>query len=75
MLALKSDFSFEINFFSDRNKGEVGKTYFAVAVSKKSGSITFDNLKGLKTCHTGYAKTAGWMMPVGNLVEKSLFIK
>jgi len=59
----------------DRNKGEVGKTYFAVAVSKKSGSITFDNLKGLKTCHTGYAKTAGWMMPVGNLVEKSLFIK
>ncbi|KAK3752064.1 hypothetical protein QZH41_009161 [Actinostola sp. cb2023] len=47
--------------------------YYAVAVAKKDTNITMNNLKGKKTCHTGYGRNAGWNVPIGYLLEKSDF--
>ncbi|KAL4859021.1 putative N-acetyl-gamma-glutamyl-phosphate reductase [Chlorella vulgaris] len=47
-----------------------GVEYYSVAVVNKdfcSGTKSFKDLKGKRSCHTGYRKTAGWMMPVGIL--------
>ncbi|XP_067898550.1 melanotransferrin [Heterodontus francisci] len=49
---------------------EVGTFYYAVAVVRKSDdSITINNLKMLKSCHTGYGRTAGWNVPIGYLIN------
>ncbi|XP_025769341.1 melanotransferrin [Puma concolor] len=48
---------------------EVGTSYYAVAVVKRSSNVTIDTLKGMKSCHTGINRTVGWNVPVGYLVE------
>ncbi|XP_041120278.1 melanotransferrin-like [Polyodon spathula] len=51
-----------------------GGTYYAVAVVKRSGpnGFAFSELKGKKSCHTGYQRTAGWNIPIGTLMENGL---
>ncbi|XP_008584200.1 PREDICTED: melanotransferrin, partial [Galeopterus variegatus] len=48
---------------------EVGTSYYAVAVVKRSSNVTINTLKGVKSCHTGINRTVGWNVPVGYLVE------
>uniref|UniRef100_A0A4W5REE8 Transferrin-a n=1 Tax=Hucho hucho TaxID=62062 RepID=A0A4W5REE8_9TELE len=44
-------------------------SYFAVAVAKKGSGVTWKNLKGKRSCHTGLGRTAGWNIPMG-LIHK-----
>ncbi|ELW50939.1 Melanotransferrin [Tupaia chinensis] len=48
---------------------EVGTSYYAVAVVKRSSSVTINTLRGVKSCHTGINRTVGWNVPVGYLVD------
>ncbi|KAG5851414.1 hypothetical protein ANANG_G00093120 [Anguilla anguilla] len=63
------DITFKVAAGESDAKG-TATTYHAVAVVKKSNSaINIDNLKGKRSCHTGKARTAGWDMPVGYLID------
>ncbi|OXB63990.1 hypothetical protein ASZ78_014754 [Callipepla squamata] len=47
----------------------VGTSYYAVTVVRKGSNITIDSLKGVRSCHTGINRTAGWNVPVGYLMD------
>ncbi|XP_031569160.1 melanotransferrin-like [Actinia tenebrosa] len=45
-----------------------GMGYYSVIVAKKDTTVTIGTLKGKKSCHTGYRRTAGWNIPIGYLL-------
>ncbi|XP_069755431.1 serotransferrin-1-like [Narcine bancroftii] len=44
-------------------------SYYAVAVVKDP-SLTWEKLKGKKSCHTAIGRTAGWNTPMGTLIKE-----
>ncbi|EPY73426.1 lactotransferrin precursor [Camelus ferus] len=41
--------------------------YYAVAIAKKGTNFQLNQLQGLKSCHTGLGRSAGWNIPMGLL--------
>nr|WBW70052.1 venom protein [Lampona murina] len=48
-------------------------TYYAVAVQRSISDVTkLSELRGVRSCHTGMGRTAGWVMPLGALLSEGL---
>lgn len=53
--------------------GTLNGSYYAVAVVRSNTEIrSMEDLKGKKSCHTGFKRTAGWIVPAGTLKKKKL---
>ncbi|NXU35152.1 TRFE protein, partial [Drymodes brunneopygia] len=45
-------------------------SYYAVAVAKKGTDLSIKDLRGKTSCHTGLGRSAGWVIPIGTLIER-----
>ncbi len=58
------------------DEGEGDIEYYSVAIVKKdmctSPNVSLASLKGKNACFTGYQRTAGWVVPVGVLLNSNV---
>ncbi|KAF5303807.1 hypothetical protein FQR65_LT18952 [Abscondita terminalis] len=53
--------------------GSMGNSYYAVAVVRKNSLYkSFADLRGVKSCHTGFGRTAGYNAPLFTLIKQNL---
>lgn len=58
--------------------GDDGAAYYSVALVHKSlcdafgEDVKLENLKGLKSCHTGYSRMTGWTAPLGYMIDEGI---
>ncbi|XP_055977976.1 inhibitor of carbonic anhydrase-like [Sorex fumeus] len=45
--------------------------YYAVAVVKKDSDLTWDSLRGKKSCHSAVGTSAGWTIPMGLIYNQT----
>uniref|UniRef100_A0A2H6N0F2 Transferrin-like domain-containing protein n=1 Tax=Micrurus carvalhoi TaxID=3147026 RepID=A0A2H6N0F2_9SAUR len=55
-----------------KGSGVTTTSYHAIAVVKKGTISSLEDLKGKRSCHTGFKRSAGWLIPVGTLVSQNL---
>lgn len=77
MLQAKDDYDLEPIVAELYNNSTEATEYYGVAVVLESFCAapvkpTFADLKGKRSCHTGYRKTSGWVLPLGFLVEEGI---
>nr|AAL57602.1 transferrin variant B [Carassius gibelio] len=53
------------------NEGGEASSYYVVAVVRKVSGVTWKNLKGRKSCHTGLHRNAGWKVPESAICGKN----
>ena len=47
--------------------------YYAVGIVKKSACPkSMADLKGKRSCHSGYGRSAGWTLPIATLVNSNI---
>uniref|UniRef100_A0A665UUB6 Serotransferrin n=1 Tax=Echeneis naucrates TaxID=173247 RepID=A0A665UUB6_ECHNA len=56
--------------YDETQCGRPASSYYAVAVVKKGSDVTWENLKGKRSCHTGMGRTAGWNIPMGHIHKR-----
>uniref|UniRef100_A0A7N6AHT8 Serotransferrin n=1 Tax=Anabas testudineus TaxID=64144 RepID=A0A7N6AHT8_ANATE len=49
----------------------ISSSYYAVAVVKAGSGVTWENLQGKRSCHTGIGRTAGWNIPMGHVHKRT----
>ncbi len=50
--------------------------YEPVAVVRNSAQIkSLQDLRGKKSCHTGFARTSGWEVPLSRLMQKNIVVR
>ncbi|XP_072113075.1 uncharacterized protein [Mobula birostris] len=71
LVAVMAEYYDKKNHAPCRNVATAGNppSYYAVAVVKDQ-SLTWEKLKGKKSCHTAIGRTAGWNVPIGTLVKQ-----
>nr|CAK18223.1 transferrin [Boaedon fuliginosus] len=55
-----------------KGSGVTTTSYHAIAVVKKGTITSLEDLRGKRSCHTGFRRSAGWNIPVGTLLSKNL---
>jgi melanoma-associated antigen p97 len=76
LLKAKTDYDLEPIIAELYNNSTEATEYYSVAIVPASfcatGRPTFADLKGKNSCHTGYRKTAGFISPLGFLVDQNI---
>ncbi|XP_026547769.1 serotransferrin [Notechis scutatus] len=55
-----------------KGSGATTTSYHALVVVKKGTISSLEELRWKRSCHTGFKRSVGWLIPIGTLVSKNL---